>query len=37
MTIELDTPMRVVGSNGEVGDYVDVVTIDGYQGLFLLY
>ncbi|WP_234496454.1 hypothetical protein [Vibrio maritimus] len=35
--VYLDTPMRVVGADGQVGDYVEEVTIGGYQGLFLLY
>ncbi|WP_394149070.1 hypothetical protein [Vibrio maritimus] len=37
VTVYLDTPMRVVGADGQVGNYVEEVTIGGYQGLFLLY
>lgn len=37
VTVYLDTPMRVVGADGQIGDYVEEVTIGGYQGLFLLY
>lgn len=37
VTVYLDTPMRVVGADGQVGDYVEEVIIGGYQGLFLLY
>ncbi|WP_194435735.1 hypothetical protein [Vibrio fluminensis] len=37
ITITLPQPMRVVDSQGNIGDYVSQVEIGGYQGMILLY
>ncbi|CAM4200029.1 hypothetical protein [Vibrio agarivorans] len=37
ITIQLDTAMRVVDATGAMSDYVNEVTLQGYEGLFLLY
>ncbi|WP_139312202.1 hypothetical protein [Vibrio ponticus] len=37
ITITLPQPMRVVDSQGNIGDYVSQVEMGGYQGMILLY
>ncbi|MEC7939994.1 MAG: hypothetical protein VX212_05525, partial [Pseudomonadota bacterium] len=37
ISIRLDPPMKPVSADGRVGEYIDEVQIDGYQGLILLY